>query len=337
MTPPAGETVVGEDRRPGEGRYARVEREQRWLVGRVPDGARRAASIVDRYLAGTGLRLRRMETDEGVVLKLGQKVRLDPSDPELVKMTNIYLPAADHSVLATLAAAELRKTRWHVPVGGRTVAVDQFHGRLDGLVLAEVELDVDDDRMPLPPFALRDVTDDDRFSGGALAFADEPAIHALVSEVRSMTTTSTLPPGRPPPTVPDASLSLVVLRSPDPGRCRPFYEALGLAFTEERHGSGPAHLAAVLPDGTVVEIYPTTEPGPVARGSLADVRLGLVVEDVDRTLAALDAQGGTVVTAPPSGAGPRRAVVADPDGRRIELTDGSGSTSAGRAGPAARR
>jgi CYTH domain-containing protein len=174
------------DRRPGEGRYAHVEREQRWLLPRIPDGARRSASIADRYLVGTRLRLRRVDAgDGGVVFKLGQKVRADPSDPELVKITNVYLSADEHSVLAALAAAELGKTRWVLPLGGRAVAVDQLHGRLDGLVLAEVELEVGEDRMPLPSFAASDVTNDDRFSGGALAFADDDQVRALLAEVRA--------------------------------------------------------------------------------------------------------------------------------------------------------
>jgi lactoylglutathione lyase len=121
--------------------------------------------------------------------------------------------------------------------------------------------------------------------------------------------------------VSDVSLSLLVLRSPDPGRCRTFYEALGLAFSEEQHGSGPAHLAAVLPGGVVLEIYPTTEPGPIDRGGLADVRMGFTVKDMDLALAAVDEHGGTVVTAPAPRATHRIAVVADPDGRRIELTE----------------
>jgi hypothetical protein len=34
-------------------RYAHVEREQRWLVAYMPDGAVRIAEIVDRYIIGT--------------------------------------------------------------------------------------------------------------------------------------------------------------------------------------------------------------------------------------------------------------------------------------------
>lgn len=66
------------ERRPGVGRYAHLEREQRWLLARRPDVAVRMASIRDRYLTGTRLRLRHLEQTDGTVhLKLAQKVRLD--------------------------------------------------------------------------------------------------------------------------------------------------------------------------------------------------------------------------------------------------------------------
>ncbi len=72
-------------------------------------------------------------------------------------------------MLATLPAAELRKQRWHLDYDGRHVAIDVFEEPV--LVLAEVELAADEPRLPLPPFATLDVTDDDRYSGGALASA----------------------------------------------------------------------------------------------------------------------------------------------------------------------
>ncbi len=114
--------------------------------------------VTDRYLAGTRLRLRRVDRSDGTVYRLGQKVRVGPTDPEVVRITNVYLSAEEFAVLATLPAAELRKTRSYVDLDGRAVAVDQFHGRLDGVLLAELELDEDEDRSPSPWFAVRDVT-----------------------------------------------------------------------------------------------------------------------------------------------------------------------------------
>ncbi|HEY9558126.1 MAG TPA: hypothetical protein VIR58_15425 [Acidimicrobiales bacterium] len=170
------------DRRPGHGRYAHIEREQRWLCDAVPAGAEPVCSILDRYIDETRLRLRRSESSEGVVYKLGQKVRAVATDPEMVSLTNIYLSAGEHAALLALPAAELHKTRSHVEWCGRTLAVDRFLGRLAGLVLAEVELAPGDAHLERPPWALRDVTNDDRFSGGTLARASDEAIAELLGQ-----------------------------------------------------------------------------------------------------------------------------------------------------------
>lgn len=45
------------------------------------------------------------------------------------------------------------------------------------------------------------------------------------------------------------SLSLLVLRAADVERTRGFYEALGLVFTREQHGSGPVHSAVLVDPG----------------------------------------------------------------------------------------
>lgn len=178
----SGEDVAVTHRRPGEGPYARVEREQRWVATHIPAEAARTAEILDRYIRGTRLRLRRAETADEIVFKLGQKVRLDPQEPTVVKLTNIYLSTDEYAVMATLAAAELRKTRWHVSWAGAIVAIDEFHDRLSGILLAEAEIAPAAAALPLPAFAVRDVTHDDRFSGGALAFASDTVTRGLVEE-----------------------------------------------------------------------------------------------------------------------------------------------------------
>ena len=113
-------------------------------------------------------------------------MRPDPDSPELVKLTNLYLSAQEHAVLAGVDGAELRKTRWRVDLAGRSIAVDQFEGPFAGLVLAEVELDRDEPRLPTPTFAVIEVTDDDRFSGGALAHATPADVRALLDEIAAL-------------------------------------------------------------------------------------------------------------------------------------------------------
>jgi CYTH domain-containing protein len=141
-------------------RYAHPEREQRWLLDTVPRDAADPVDIYDRYLVGTRLRLRQA----GDVYKLGQKI---PTAPDAVALTNVYLSRDEYEVFLVLPARELRKRRRFVTWHDHRIAVDEFTDR--DLVLAEVELVADEPYLPLPPWAVKDVTGDVAFTGGALA------------------------------------------------------------------------------------------------------------------------------------------------------------------------
>lgn len=168
------------EREPGRGRYAHPERERRFLVeGDVPAG--QAARLVeDRYLDGTRLRLRHVSGEGRSVYKLTQKVRPDESDPSEVLVTNLYLSQEEHARLAVLPGALVVKTRRVVTHAGRDFAVDAFSGPLRGLRLAEVELQDLGDAVALPAWVGREVTHDDRFSGGRLALLGAQDLVALI-------------------------------------------------------------------------------------------------------------------------------------------------------------
>src|SRR5487761_2536808 len=97
---------------PGEGKYARIEREQRWVLPCVPEGALLRAEIVDRYFIGTSLRLRSVTSETTRTLKLTQKVPVHEAGPEFVKSTNIYLTPDEYEMFAALPAAVILKDRW---------------------------------------------------------------------------------------------------------------------------------------------------------------------------------------------------------------------------------
>lgn len=113
-----------------------------------------------------------------------------------------------------------------------------------------------------------------------------------------------------------AHLNLLVLRAHDPARLAAFYSRLGLNFVRHRHGSGPEHFASENAGG-VFEIYPAREPDGPSR----QVRLGFAIADVRQTVAQLSASGVEIVTAPAASPWGLRAVVADPEGHRVELTE----------------
>jgi predicted enzyme related to lactoylglutathione lyase len=110
------------------------------------------------------------------------------------------------------------------------------------------------------------------------------------------------------------TLSLLVLKTVRLDAVRQFYEALGMRFVEEQHGSGPVHFAATV-GAVVVEIYPLTG------GATADTstRLGFDVGDLGPTLTRVEACGATVVSPIRETEWGLRAVVRDPDGRSVEL------------------
>jgi hypothetical protein len=115
--------------------------------------------------------------------------------------------------------------------------------------------------------------------------------------------------------VPAPDVNLLVVRSPQHGAVRRFYEALGVPFVDEQHGRGPAHAAAVLPSGLVFEVYPSNAGGGTGAGTPLDVRLGFAVDDVDAAVNAALSAGGTI-----SSRGDGRALLRDPDGRAVEVT-----------------
>ena len=114
--------------------------------------------------------------------------------------------------------------------------------------------------------------------------------------------------------------SLLVIKTSQPERVRDFYEGLGLQFREECHGKGPVHFAATVRD-TVFEIYPL--PKSVAQAD-ATTRLGFRIPSLDLIIGALKAAGVAVVSEPQHSEWGYRAVVKDPDGRSVELTQTPG-------------
>jgi CYTH domain-containing protein len=166
-------------------KYARVERERRFLVPVLPadQPAVRARRVVDRYFEGTGLRLRRMTDLAGGdvldVFKLTQKIP-DGTRPGRGQITTTYLTEQEYEVLAGVSGPELRKTRYSIPPMG----VDVFEAPLDGLIIAEAEFAADDEMADFEPpgFVGVEVTADARFTGGELVRLTQPRLAALLTE-----------------------------------------------------------------------------------------------------------------------------------------------------------
>lgn len=156
-------------------KYARVERERRYLLRGLPPGLRvndPHTQIFDNYITGTRLRLRKIRAPERRewAWKLTQKFAADAEDFSRTVITNIYLSQIEYETLSVFEGNEVRKNRYPYEHDGRRFSIDVFLGPLHGLVLAETEFDADEAMrdFPLPSFAARDVTNDELFTGGRL-------------------------------------------------------------------------------------------------------------------------------------------------------------------------
>ncbi len=158
-----------------ESKYARIERERRYLLQNLPEGLSRAdphLQITDNYITGSRLRLRKVRdprTNKWTV-KFTQKFALDPNDLSRTIITNTYLNALEAELLSVFNANEIRKNRYSFEFAGRKFSVDMFLGDLFGLVLAEVSFETDEDldSFATPSFVLAEVTNNEFFSGGRL-------------------------------------------------------------------------------------------------------------------------------------------------------------------------
>ena len=175
-----------------DSKYARVERERRYLLRDLPEGMTRAdphLQITDNYMTGSRLRLRKVReprTNKWTV-KFTQKFAPNPDDLSRTIITNTYLNALEAEVLSSIFNSnEIRKNRYPFEFDGRKFSIDMFLGDLFGLVLAEVSFETDEelDNFPKPPFALVDVTNEPLFSGGRLCELTFSDVRAEIAKRR---------------------------------------------------------------------------------------------------------------------------------------------------------
>lgn len=165
-----------------ESKYARIERERRYVLEDLPPGLTRVdphIQITDNYITGTRLRLRKVRDPRSNkwTVKFTQKFAPDPQDLSRTIITNTYLNALEADTLSVFEGNEIRKNRYVFEFAGKKFGIDMFLGDLFGLVLAEVSFGSDEemDAFCPPSFALAEVTNNHLFSGGKLSqlsFAD---------------------------------------------------------------------------------------------------------------------------------------------------------------------
>jgi predicted enzyme related to lactoylglutathione lyase len=202
-------------------------------------------------------------------------------------LANLASAIQSHPAVASVELTEF-------PAGGAMLDARRRDGR--AFVLAA---------SPAFGYAVDEIQDQDGLTTGyKYCFRDlEPAAHKLQQLVSGESDQQ------------DIRLNLIVIRSGDLEASKEFYAMLGLTFRCEQHGQGPKHYAAELGQ-TVFEVYPCTD-----RVGAGNLQLGFRIHSLDTALDALRKNATTVLREPHDSPWGRRAVVRDPDGNYIELTE----------------
>ena len=160
-------------------KYAHIERERRWLV----DATLRPyltdlpfTLIEDSYIANSRVRLRRMTDSRTGAQALKLTKKYETADPLARPIVTAYLSDAEFTVFGSLPSHQLTKRRYGLREQAIEFSLDRFLGPLDGLELAEIEWPDDEGlrQIPMPTWAIRDVSDDVRYQGGALSNSGLP-------------------------------------------------------------------------------------------------------------------------------------------------------------------
>jgi len=130
---------------------------------------RRGEDIVQGYLSFGKITLR--------VRRIGERAYLTLKGPSNGFSRDEFeydIPVADaEQILAHYCApGRIVKTRYRIPYEGHEFEVDVFDGHLRGLVIAEVELEDENQPLELPPWVGKEVSSDPRYYNASLARAE---------------------------------------------------------------------------------------------------------------------------------------------------------------------
>jgi adenylate cyclase len=74
------------------------------------------------------------------------------------------IPLAEATeLLDNFSLSELSKTRYEIPFGGKLWEVDVFFGDNEGLIVAEIELESEDETFDLPDWISNEVTEEEKY------------------------------------------------------------------------------------------------------------------------------------------------------------------------------
>ncbi|MDR7369982.1 VOC family protein [Flavobacterium aquidurense] len=112
-------------------------------------------------------------------------------------------------------------------------------------------------------------------------------------------------------------IRLLVLRTGNPERLADFYGLFGLTFEYHKHGNSPMHYNAAMGQ-TILEIYPLAQEQAYPDVNL---RLGFELTSFKETVQKLKDNNVHFFSEPAITDFGFMTIIADPDGRKIELYD----------------
>jgi adenylate cyclase len=152
-----------------------VEIERKFVVDRLPDDLddHPSAEIEQGYLAITAeveVRVRRYGEQAFLTIKSsGDQIRVEEE---------MEIDARRFGALWPLTGnRRIQKRRYRIPAGTLTIELDVYHGRLSGLLIAEVEFDSPEAAAAFrpPDWIGREVTGDPRYKNQRLVTAGLPS------------------------------------------------------------------------------------------------------------------------------------------------------------------
>ena len=145
-----------------------MEIERKFLVnGEYKSQAVRSFRIVQGYLSSaTGRTVRiRIKGDKGYITVKGKSNESGLSRYEWEK--EITLNDAEE-LLKLCEPGVIDKNRYEIPTGKHTYEVDEFYGDNNGLTIAEIELESEDESFIKPDWLGKEVTGDRRYYNSSL-------------------------------------------------------------------------------------------------------------------------------------------------------------------------
>jgi len=145
-----------------------IEIERKFLVKERPFAmAKRSLKINQGYILNEKskvIRVREKGDDYFLTIK-GNNIGISRLEYDFPISKNDAEELIIHFCKTTL----IEKTRHYVEHKGHTWEVDEFHGTNDGLIVAEIELESEDEKFEIPNWIGEEVTQDERYYNMNLA------------------------------------------------------------------------------------------------------------------------------------------------------------------------